>query len=111
MSPRVLLLLTALNARREPEVARDASDARRAAARVALDGAPPAAVRDAWSAAARDARIAWDAWRASAIRDRGEAYARYRASLDREERAAEMLAAALSPERAGRASRAAPCGS
>ena len=49
---------------------------------------------DAWDAAAHDAQKAWDRWRASAPSDRRDAYVTYRASLDREERAAEMLAAA-----------------
>jgi hypothetical protein len=50
---------------------------------------------DAWLSAALDARLAWDAWLASATRDRGDAYARYRASLDREEHAAAVLATAV----------------
>jgi len=99
MSPRLLLLLSALNARRELEPTRDASDARRAAARVAMDRAPVAGLRDAWYAAAREARIAWDSWRSGAGLDRGDAYARYCASLDREERAAERLAAAIGEAR------------
>lgn len=49
---------------------------------------------DAWVVAAHDARLAWDTWVASATRDRGHAYARYRASLDREEQAAAVLATA-----------------
>ncbi len=57
----------------------------------------------AWVVAAHDARLAWDAWLASATRDRGNAYARYRASLDREEQAAAALATAVSgtPRRVG----------
>jgi hypothetical protein len=48
---------------------------------------------DAWRAAARDAKLAWDAWRLAAdARHRGDAYVRYCASLDREERAAAVLA-------------------
>jgi hypothetical protein len=50
---------------------------------------------DAWHAAAHDARNAWETWRASASGDRGDAYLRYRTSLDREQHAAEMLAAAV----------------
>jgi hypothetical protein len=50
---------------------------------------------DAWDAAAQDARLSWDAWRASAGRERGDARACYAACLDREERAAQMLATAL----------------
>jgi hypothetical protein len=49
----------------------------------------------AWVSAAHDARFAWETWSASATRDRGKAYARYRASLDREEQAAARLAAAV----------------
>jgi hypothetical protein len=48
-----------------------------------------------WVLAAHDARLAWDRWLASATRDRGRAYARYRASLDREEQAAALLAGAV----------------
>ena len=50
---------------------------------------------EAWVTAARDARVAWDTWLASAPRDRGDAYAGYSASLDREEHAAAVLAAAV----------------
>lgn len=46
----------------------------------------------AWVVAAHEARLAWDSWLASAARDRGGAYVRYRSSLDREERAAAVLA-------------------
>lgn len=49
----------------------------------------------AWVSAAHDVRFACEAWWASANRDRGSAYARYRASLDREEHAAALLAAAV----------------
>lgn len=58
-----------------------------------------------WVSAAHDARFAWDMWLASATRDRGNAYARYRASLDREEQAAAVLAAAVrgTPRRFARA--------
>jgi hypothetical protein len=50
---------------------------------------------DAWDSAAHDARVAWQTWLASAPRDRGAAYAGYCASLDREEHAAALLAAAV----------------
>jgi hypothetical protein len=53
---------------------------------------------DAWDAAAHDVRNAWETWRASAPGNRGDAYVRYRASLDREEHAAAMLAAVSSIE-------------
>jgi hypothetical protein len=46
----------------------------------------------AWHAAARDARLALDAWLAATSDHRAAAYARYRASLDREEHAAAVLA-------------------
>jgi hypothetical protein len=46
----------------------------------------------AWHAAARDARLALDAWLAANVDHRAAAYVRYRASLDREERAADVLA-------------------
>ena len=52
-------------------------------------------VFDAWVRAAHDARVAWETWVGSAIWDRSDAYTRYRASLDREEHAAAMLAAAV----------------
>jgi hypothetical protein len=50
---------------------------------------------DAWVCAARDSEVAWTAWRASPAESRADAYAGYRASLDREEQAATMLATAL----------------
>jgi hypothetical protein len=53
----------------------------------------------AWVVAAHEARLAWDAWLASTTRDRGGAYARYQASLDREEQAAARLATAVSGNR------------
>jgi hypothetical protein len=46
----------------------------------------------AWHAAARDARLALDAWLAANADHRAAAYVGYRASLDREERAADVLA-------------------
>ena len=48
-----------------------------------------------WVSAAHEARFAWEMWLASATRERGNAYAMYRATLDREERAAAVLAAAV----------------
>jgi hypothetical protein len=50
------------------------------------------ALFDAWVFAAEDAALALHAWRASAGGDRGVAFSVYRASLDREERAAQVLA-------------------
>ena len=57
----------------------------------------------AWVSAAHDARFAWERWSASATHERGSAYARYQASLDREEKAAAVLAAAVrhTPRRPG----------
>jgi hypothetical protein len=51
-------------------------------------------VFDAWAFAADDARLALDAWAASPSDLRAEVHAVYRAALDREERAAAVLAAA-----------------
>jgi hypothetical protein len=53
-------------------------------------------VFDAWAFAAEDARYALDAWAASPSDHRAEAHAVYRAALDREQRAAAVLAAACS---------------
>ena len=47
---------------------------------------------DAWVFAARDAELALDAWASGTNHERATAYAVYRAALDREERAAEILA-------------------
>ena len=51
-------------------------------------------VFDAWLFAARDAELTLGAWSASPTDDRADAYVAYRAALDREERAAQVLAAA-----------------
>jgi hypothetical protein len=48
---------------------------------------------DAWAFAADEARRALEAWRMSRPNDRGEAFAVYRAALDREDQAAVVLAA------------------
>jgi hypothetical protein len=58
---------------------------------------------DAWVFAARDAELALGAWASSQRDQRGEAHAVYCAALDREERAAAVLAAARSrqPANAG----------
>ena len=53
-------------------------------------------VFDAWAFAADDAKLALDAWAASPTEHRAEAHAVYRAALDREQRAAAVLAAASS---------------
>jgi hypothetical protein len=53
-------------------------------------------VFDAWAFAADDAKLALDAWAASPSDHRADAHAVYRAALDREERAAAVLAAASS---------------
>jgi hypothetical protein len=50
---------------------------------------------DAWDSAAHDVRNAWETWRSSSPADRGHAYGTYCVSLDREEHAAAMLAAAV----------------
>jgi hypothetical protein len=51
---------------------------------------------DAWVFAARDAELALDAWAWGTDHERATAHAVYRAALDREERAAEVLAIAAS---------------
>jgi hypothetical protein len=48
---------------------------------------------DAWVLAAEDARLALEAWSESVMRDRCAAYLGYLAALEREERAAAVLAA------------------
>ena len=63
---------------------------------VELPSFDPAAVRvvelfDAWVFAARDAENALAAWSVSARRDRADAFAVYRATAEREERAAAVL--------------------
>jgi hypothetical protein len=55
---------------------------------------------DAWVFAARDAELALDAWASGTNHERATAHAVYRAALDREERAAEVLAIAA-PSRQG----------
>ena len=55
---------------------------------------------DAWVFAARDAELALGAWASSRPGERAEAHAVYRAALDREERAAAVLAAARSSQSA-----------
>jgi hypothetical protein len=50
---------------------------------------------DAWVFASFDADQALQRWLRCAVEDRADAYAAYRASLDREERAAQVLATAL----------------
>jgi hypothetical protein len=37
----------------------------------------------AWAMAAQESRVAWETWLGSGPRHRGDAYAGYRASLDR----------------------------
>jgi hypothetical protein len=53
----------------------------------------------AWVSAAHDVRFACETWSASGTRERRNAYARYRASLDREEQAAALLAVAVKKAR------------
>ena len=52
------------------------------------------AFADAWADAEHDADVALRAWRTASGDAQPDAYAVYRAALDREERAAAMLAAA-----------------
>ena len=61
-------------------------------------------VFDAWVFAARDAELTLGAWSASPADDRAAAYVCYRAALDREERAAQVLAAAAARSRRQRVS-------
>jgi hypothetical protein len=51
---------------------------------------------DAWVFAARDAELALGAWASTQPGERAEAHTVYRAALDREERAAAVLASARS---------------
>jgi hypothetical protein len=51
---------------------------------------------DAWVFAARDAELALAAWAVSLCGDRADAFAAYRAALEREERAAAVLKAGAS---------------
>jgi hypothetical protein len=53
---------------------------------------------DAWVFAAWDAALALDAWRESSREHRGDAFAVYRAALDREEHAAVLLSVATGPQ-------------
>jgi hypothetical protein len=57
------------------------------------------AVVDAWSDAEEDAREALCAWWTAPTGQKEDAYVVYRAALDREERAAAMLAAAAEAQR------------
>jgi hypothetical protein len=50
---------------------------------------------DAWRFAAEDARLALAAWRSAPSMSRGDAYHVYRAALDREAKAADVLAHGL----------------
>jgi hypothetical protein len=58
-----------------------------------LEGSRLEDLFDAWVGAADEAAHALDHWNASTTSDRGQAYAVYRAALDREERAADVLGA------------------
>jgi hypothetical protein len=49
---------------------------------------------DAWAFAAVEVQLTFDAWKAAARDRRAAAFASYHAALDREERAATLLAAA-----------------
>jgi hypothetical protein len=59
---------------------------------------------DAWVFAAHDAELALGAWASSQPGERAEAHAVYRAALDREERAAAVLASARSRQPASASS-------
>ena len=56
---------------------------------------------DAWMHAARDATVALTHWVTAAVSDRRDAYVAYLAALDREERAATVLADAMVGQPAG----------
>jgi hypothetical protein len=58
-----------------------------------LDGYRAEDLFDAWVGAADEAAQALDHWNASTTSDRPQTYAVYRAALDREERAANVLEA------------------
>ena len=49
----------------------------------------PCEVYQAWKAANEDTEEAFSAWRAATYREKGDAYAVYRAAVDREDVAAE----------------------
>jgi hypothetical protein len=57
--------------------------------------AGPDALWDAWAFAAIESELALDAWRRATAELKGAAFAAYRAALDREERAAAILASRL----------------
>ena len=67
--------------------------------RLGLTAARTEDLFDAWVFAARDAELALVAWSQAAAAERGQAFAVYRAALDREERAAAVLGAAAAGER------------
>ena len=50
---------------------------------------------DAWAFAAAEAHLALQSWQLADPAERGDAYAVYRAALDREEQAANVLAARM----------------
>jgi hypothetical protein len=52
-----------------------------------------AALWDAWAFAAMEAELALDAWKSAAAELKAAAFATYRLALDREEEAADRLAA------------------
>jgi hypothetical protein len=54
---------------------------------------------DAWAFAEADAHLAFHAWRLAEVEERADAYVVYRAALDREETAANVLAERLNPVR------------
>jgi len=64
----------------------------------ALDELRPADLYDLWLLAAMESALALGEWRLAAWPDKRDAYAAYRAALDREQRAAAVLAARAAPE-------------
>jgi hypothetical protein len=59
--------------------------------------ARPEALWDAWAFAAVEAELALEAWLRAAHSMKSSTFAAYRAALDREEEAAEVLAARVGP--------------
>jgi hypothetical protein len=66
------------------------------AAVIAIGDAKPIDLWGAWLLAAADSSLMLQAWSVAAAEDRVDAYAGYRAALDREEHAALVLARRLS---------------
>jgi hypothetical protein len=60
-------------------------------ARLSLKRVRPADLFDAWLFAETEAALALAAWRSAGTAEKGDAYAAYRAALDREAQAAQLL--------------------